>query len=62
MGSPVKFSVIVALFKRHGWWLDRVRGSHHLFTNGDQSYTVPVHSNKVKYVYYKQIKKLLGET
>ena len=61
MGSDVRLAIVTTLFKRYGWWLDRVKGSHHLFTDGSQAYSVPVHHGKVKYVYYKQIKKLLGE-
>jgi len=61
MGGDVRFAEISALFKKHGWWLKRVRGSHHHFTDGQQLATVPVHHGKVKYVYYRQIKKLLGE-
>jgi predicted RNA binding protein YcfA (HicA-like mRNA interferase family) len=61
MPSDVRLSEIVAIFKHHGWWLHRIRGSHHSFTNGSLHYTAPVHHGKVKYVYVRQIKKLFGE-
>ena len=61
MGGVVRYSEVAALFSRHGWWLARVSGSHHIHTNGADSFSVPVHKGKVKYVYYKKIKKLLGE-
>jgi len=30
-------------------------------TNGVQVFSVPVHRGKVKHVYYREIKKILGE-
>ena len=61
MPSDVRYAEIVALFKRNGWWLNRINGSHHIHTNGTQSFPVPVHHGKVKYGYYREVKKLLGE-
>jgi predicted RNA binding protein YcfA (HicA-like mRNA interferase family) len=36
------------LLERHGWKLQRVKGSHHIYTHGNREeiLTVPVHGNK----------------
>lgn len=61
MPSELRYAEIVKVFQLHGWWLLRVRGSNHVFTNGSRIYPVPVHRGKVKYVYYKQIEKLFPQ-
>jgi hypothetical protein len=61
MPSDVRYAEVSALFKRHGWWLRSIHGSHHKHTNGTQIFSVPVHRGKVKYVYYREIKKMFGE-
>ena len=40
----------------------RISGSHHIFKrpNG-RIFVVPVHSGRVKYVYYRQIKTIIEE-
>ena len=60
MPSELRYGEIARLFSANGWWLLRVRGSHHIFTNGSRVYPVPVHHGKVKYVYFKQIQKLFA--
>ena len=62
MPSPVRFAVVQQLLNSHGWYLDRIRGSHHIFSkSGAGSTSVPVHGGKVKHAYYRKIKKLVGE-
>ena len=34
---------IIELLKQHGWQLVRVRGSHHLLSDGVRTVPVPVH-------------------
>lgn len=36
------------VLERHGWTLQRIRGSHHIYTQPDNStiLTIPVHSNR----------------
>jgi predicted RNA binding protein YcfA (HicA-like mRNA interferase family) len=36
------------VLKAHGWTLDRIRGSHHIFTHPDTAtqIPVPVHGNR----------------
>ena len=60
MASEVRYGEIARLFKENGWWLLRVRGSRHVFTDGARIYSIPVHHAKVKYVYCRQIEKLFG--
>jgi predicted RNA binding protein YcfA (HicA-like mRNA interferase family) len=60
MPSDVRFSEIRRRVEAYGWGLVRVRGSHHVFQLPDgRIYVVPVHRNKVKYVYVREIEKLL---
>ena len=62
MASPVRFAEVRALLERHGWVLARVRGSHHYFTKrSDRPWSIPVHNDKVKAEYVRQIKKYVGE-
>lgn len=46
------------LLHLHGWQLQRIRGSHHIYTHPDKTeiLTVPVHANQdLKYRHIKQI-------
>ena len=62
MPSDMSFSEIRRLVARHGWVLVRIRGSHHVFKLPDgRIYVVPVHRGKVRYIYAREIKKILGE-
>jgi predicted RNA binding protein YcfA (HicA-like mRNA interferase family) len=35
----------IKLLKKHGWVVDRIRGSHHIMFKGGISIPVPVHGN-----------------
>lgn len=60
MPSEIRFSDIRRLLESHGWTLERVRGSHHVFSKpGEGSFPVPVHNGKVKAVYGKKLEKIL---
>lgn len=62
MPSPVRYAVVRAMLESHGWSLDRVRGSHFIFSKpGEASTVVPVHRGQVKYGYFRKVKKLVGE-
>ena len=37
---------IMKRLKQHGWILDRIKGSHHIFIKGSKTIPVPVHGNK----------------
>jgi predicted RNA binding protein YcfA (HicA-like mRNA interferase family) len=62
MPSPVRFAEVRKLMEKHGWTLQRIRGSHHTFVKpGQRCFPVPVHDGKVDYAYYRKIQKdLLG--
>ena len=62
MPSPVRYAEVKALLERHGWANVRTKGSHHYFVKaGDWPWSVPVHNGMVKYGYYRQIQKYVGE-
>ena len=62
MPSEVRFAEIRRLLEDHGWTLDRISGSHHIFTKpGERSISIPVHHGRVKPGYVGRIKKELGE-
>ena len=49
------FSDIRKLLEQEGFALDRITGSHHIFTKDDVTFAVPVHNNKVKIIYVKRV-------
>ncbi|MFI5379387.1 MAG: type II toxin-antitoxin system HicA family toxin [Tepidisphaerales bacterium] len=57
MPSPVRFAEIRRYLESHGWTLERISGSHHVFTKpGRRTFPIPVHGGKVKYGYLKEAK------
>ncbi len=62
MPSDVRFSEVRKLLESHGWICGRIRGSHHIFTkDGETPISIPVHRQKVKYIYVRELKKKLEE-
>ena len=62
MPSEVRFGEVRRLAEKHGWRLIRTNGSHHVFQKPDGSvFSIPVHHGKVKHVYYREVKKQIGE-
>lgn len=58
----MSLSDIKKILKWYGFELDRVKGSHHIFTNDeDKIINFPVHDKKVRIDYLKQIAKTLNE-
>lgn len=45
--KPVSGKRMCKILEDHGWELDRIRGSHHIYTHPDsnRSIPVPVHGN-----------------
>jgi predicted RNA binding protein YcfA (HicA-like mRNA interferase family) len=37
---------LVKRLQKEGWEIDRIQGSHHIMKKGDETVSVPVHSNK----------------
>jgi len=62
MPSEVRFAIVRKMLEKAGWTLVRISGSHHYFQKpGSLPLSIPVHGNKVKPVYVKQIKKQIEE-
>lgn len=63
MASERRFADIRRALEQHGWTLDRINGSHHVFVKeGEQPISIPVHKGRVKPVYVRKIEKVLGIT
>lgn len=59
MASPVRLAVVVHMLKQKGFFLDHVKGSHHVFKDArGRHFTVPVHNQQVRAVYVREIQKL----
>lgn len=62
MPSPARFAEVRKMLEAAGYRLVRVSGSHHIFTReGSPLVSIPVHKNKVKPFYVRQIEKLIAE-
>ncbi len=60
MANEKRFAEVRRMLEKAGYQLERVRGSHHTFTeSGVPPVIVPVHRGKVKPYYVRQIKKLV---
>lgn len=57
-----KFSDIRTLLEQEGFLLDRITGSHHIFTKNAVTFVIPVHNNKVKIIYVKRVIELIEQT
>lgn len=52
---------VIKRLQAHGFQVVRVRGSHHILSNGDRKVTVPVHgSADIKTGTFKSIEKQAG--
>lgn len=61
MPSEVRFAIVRRELERHGWTLDRIKGSHHSFVKqGERPIVIAVHGGKVKPGYIRDIEKLHG--
>lgn len=56
------FSDIRKFLEQEGFVLDRITGSHHVFTKDEVTFVVPVHNNKVKVIYVKRVIELIEQT
>lgn len=62
MPSPVRFAIVKKTLEDHGWVLNRISGSHHIFTKaGRTPISIPVHRNKVKPKYVRDVQKAIEE-
>ncbi len=59
MASEVRLAEVRKMLEAKGYFLERVRGSHHYFKKaGGGSFAVPVRHGKVKPIYVRKIEKL----
>lgn len=62
MPSEPRFANLRRCLEHHGWTLENVNGSHHIFKKeGERRHiNVPVHNGKVKSGYVRRIEKEQG--
>lgn len=61
MASEIRFADLLRRLEAHGWTLERIRGSHHIFVKEGQDHiSVPVNKRRVKPGYVRRIEKRLG--
>ncbi|HEY5313583.1 MAG TPA: type II toxin-antitoxin system HicA family toxin [Pirellulales bacterium] len=59
MAAERRFSDVQRMLEQAGYYLARVRGSHHVFAKaGEQPISIPVHSGMVKPFYVRQVEKI----
>ena len=56
------FRDVRTLLIQHGFQLERITGSHHIFSTADATIAIPVHANRVKSAYVRQVIMLLEQT
>jgi predicted RNA binding protein YcfA (HicA-like mRNA interferase family) len=62
MASEVRFPEVRQVLERHGWTLDRISGSHHMFRGKDRPLvSIPVHHGKVQPKYVRKVEKAVAE-
>lgn len=59
--ANARFSDIRKLLEYEGFMLDRITGSHHIFSKDDITFVIPVHNSKVKTVYVKRVIELIEQ-
>ncbi|MBX3289478.1 MAG: type II toxin-antitoxin system HicA family toxin [Acidobacteria bacterium] len=59
--NNVTFAQIERLLLREGFSLDRITGSHHVFTRENVTFVIPKHGKQVKSVYVKRVIETLEE-
>ena len=55
------FADIRNLLEYEGFYLDRVKGSHHVFIYAETSFVIPVHNNRVKAIYVRKVLELIDQ-
>ncbi len=58
--KEMRFAQLARTLENHGWKLIRKKGSHHIFGGEDRPIlSIPVHGNKVKAVYIRQVEQAI---
>ena len=62
MASELPFRIVRRILESHGWTLQRISGSHHIFAKEGEPRLInlPVHAGKVKPGYVARIKRDFG--
>ena len=55
------FADVRNLLEYEGFYLDRVKGSHHVFKYAETSFVIPVHNNRVKAIYVRKVLELIDQ-
>jgi predicted RNA binding protein YcfA (HicA-like mRNA interferase family) len=55
------FSDIRNLLEYEGFYLDRAKGSHHVFKYAETSFVIPIHNNRVKAIYVRKVLELIEQ-
>jgi predicted RNA binding protein YcfA (HicA-like mRNA interferase family) len=62
MATDTRFAIVRRQLEAHGWTLVRISDSHHIFKKpGAPLLSIPVHHNRVKTAYVRQVQKLIQE-
>jgi predicted RNA binding protein YcfA (HicA-like mRNA interferase family) len=62
MPGEKRFAEVRAMLEGAGYALDRISGSHHIFTKpGADLVSIPVHHGKVKPFYVRKVEKIVAE-
>ncbi len=56
----MKDKELLALLLKNGWRIDRINGSHHILTKGNQTVSLPVHGKDLAKGLETAIKKKTG--
>lgn len=59
--KDARFDDLRTLLLSEGFQLERITGSHHIFSTPDITIAIPVHANRVKSVYVKRVIKLIEQ-
>jgi predicted RNA binding protein YcfA (HicA-like mRNA interferase family) len=61
MASPVRFATVRKALETAGYRLVRISASHHIFEQqGKPIVSIPVHNQKVKPFYARQVQKIIA--
>ena len=60
--KAVRFDDLRTLMFYEGFKLERIRGSHHIFSRPDMTIVIPVHANHVKSIYVRRVIALIQQT
>ena len=63
MPSEIRFAEFRKDLERHGWTLNRISGSHHVFVKQGAGFhiNIPVHHGKVRPDYVRRIRKQIED-